>query len=99
MKTAIAVLVLLVPLILGCGASATFSLLPGQTYIVHNEYPRMVHIVSEYPVKISGSGCSSAWAVELNMHCNMGDLSISDNRPAVLVWAHANKVTVSEGAY
>ena len=77
----------------GCSKSDNFSLMPGQTAHIVTNF-RRVEVRAEYPVSIRQGQCFVPRTLDSPMNCAT-DLLITDLRPAILVWAHGNNVTVT----
>lgn len=89
----------LLALVVGCKSTDEFSLLPGQAMVVSNPRPRAIRVTALYPVRIIGPGCRATHAVDFTVTCDAGQFTVTDDRPALLIWSQANHVTVSVSAF
>lgn len=71
------------------------DLTPGQTWTVYNSEYSEFEIRSEYPVTVQDGSCRFPPAAEIRFRCPAADLQITDARPALLIWSHANHVTLT----
>lgn len=71
------------------------DLTPGQTWTVYNSEYSEFEIRSEYPVRVQDGACQFPPAAEIRFRCPAATLQITDVRPALLMWAHANHVTLT----
>ena len=95
MKPAIALFFALLLPVCACTSTTSYNLLPGQTLRLANTDYSHLEIESEYPVSVAmGDGCQYARVVSARLDCPAADITISDLRPAVLVWSHSNRVQV-----
>lgn len=95
MKSSVALYALLLPALIGCRNTDSFSLQPGQRMEVANHSHRRISIRADYAVSIAGGHCFAARVVEINLYCDPSNFVITDIRPSFLVWARANQVTVT----
>lgn len=71
------------------------DLMPGQGWTVRNSEFSDIEIHSEYPVSIREGSCYIPRAADIHFRCPASDLQIVDSRPALLIWARANHVTLT----
>jgi hypothetical protein len=94
---------LLAVLALACVAVWTFayiasnhhnsaSLLPAQNIALTSARPVTLTLRADYPVTITGPGCSAVRTADARLSCGPGTIAIIDTRPALLVWSRANRV-------
>lgn len=79
----------------GCSIHQSYSLLPGQTLHIQNSSYRQISFRADYPISFEEGNCYLPWAVDARLICDPADITIIDTRPALLVWAHANRVDIS----
>jgi hypothetical protein len=63
--------------------------------VISNHSHTSFYIRSEYPVSVAGGRCSAQSIVDEHLECDASNLSVTDMRPSLLIWAKANSVTVT----
>ena len=77
-------------------AHLSADIMPGQTWTVKNSDFSDIEIHSEYPVSVQEGPCYIPRTAEIRFRCReVSDLQIIDSRPALLIWARANHVTLT----
>ena len=77
-------------------AHLSADLMPGQGWTIRNSEYSDIEIHSEYPVSVQEGPCFVPRAAEIRFRCRTTtDLQITDVRPALLIWAKANHVTLT----
>jgi hypothetical protein len=77
---------------------AAVTLLPGQRIAIQNRHAARYTIRAEYPITISGPGCSQLRTAGAELTCGPGLIAVIDQRPPLFVWARANRVTWTAAA-
>jgi hypothetical protein len=80
-------------------ATQYVSLTAGQTFTLANEQWPVFDIDSTYPVTVKMGQCSEAHIVHEHFNCPAANIVIIDSRPAVLVWAQANRIRLRYRSY
>ena len=80
-------------------ANLSFSLEPGQTETIPNSQFSILNLTSDYPVSIREGPCYYPRVVDIKLHCLPDEIQITDSRPVLLLWAHANRVTIAAQEY
>jgi TonB family protein len=68
------------------------TLLPGQPLTISNDSRLDVEIQAEYPVSVEGQGCRVPRTANARIVCGPENVTITDLRPPLLIWGHANNV-------
>jgi hypothetical protein len=84
-------------LLTGCDKTQSFEILPGHTlYLTNNMNASDIGFSAEYPITITEGSCQLAGVAYGRFHCSMAStIAITDDRPSLLIWAHANNVKIS----
>lgn len=99
MKVKALLFLLLLP-VAGCYKTETYSLRPGEVFIIDNRTVTSFSWEAEYPLNVGEGTCTARLQAIGHLDCPLADsIILNDPRPRFLIWAKSNTVRFRYSIY
>lgn len=72
-----------------------YVLLPGQSLLLQNSTVDDLIIRSDYPIDVQEGNCEFNHQADIHLTCEPSPITITDDRPRLLIWSRINNVSVT----